>query len=268
MTPDTEGLDAESFAAASDLLYRLWTEGRRIAELPPNLRPRTRMEGYRIQSLLESRSPARLFGWKIAATSIAGQAHIRVDGPLAGRLLTERVIENRGECPLTGNLMRVAELEFAFRIGTDLPPRPQPYTVDEVMKCVAALHPAIEIPDSRLEHFDRVGAAQLIADNACAHYFLLGPACPSEWRSLNLAAHEVRGSIGSAVPRKGVGSNVLGDPRAALAWLVNELALHGVMLRAGEIVSTGTCIRPLEIGQGDELTGDFGMLGQVSIKFT
>ena len=80
------------------------------------------------------------------------------------------------------------------------------------MKRVASLHPSIEIPDSRIEHFDRVGAAQLIADNACAHYFLLGRASPPEWRSLNLADYQVWGSIGDQAPRAGLGSNVLGDP--------------------------------------------------------
>lgn len=267
MSGEAEGLDAGRLAAASALLYRLWTEGRHIAELPAELRPRTRMEGYRIQSLLERRSAARLFGWKIAATSVAGQSHIRVDGPLAGRILAERVIDNGGNCPLSGNLMRVAELEFAFRMSADLAPRLQPYTINEVMEHVATLHPAIEVPDSRLEHFDRVGAAQLIADNACAHYFLLGTASPPEWRSLNLSTHKVWGSIGTAAPQPGVGSNVLGDPRVALVWLVNELSLHRLTLRAGEVVTTGTCIKPLAISQGDRVTGDFGLLGRVSVTF-
>ena len=35
-----------------------------------------------------------LFGWKIAATSRAGQQHINVDGPLAGRLLADRAFES------------------------------------------------------------------------------------------------------------------------------------------------------------------------------
>ena len=32
-------------------------------------------------------SAGNLFGWKIAATSEAGQKHINVDGPMAGRIL-------------------------------------------------------------------------------------------------------------------------------------------------------------------------------------
>ena len=45
---------------------------------------------------------------------------------------------------------------------------------------MATLHPAIEIPDSRYDDFTIVGAAQLIADDACAHYFVLGDAAPDD----------------------------------------------------------------------------------------
>src|SRR4051794_11862988 len=80
--------------AASELLWQHWQERRRLAELPEAMRPRTRQDGYAVQALLEQRSAFPLFGWKIAATSTAGQAHIAVNGPMAGRLLRERVRDN------------------------------------------------------------------------------------------------------------------------------------------------------------------------------
>ena len=81
------------------------------------------MEGYGVQACIEDFSRQPLYGWKIAATSVNGQRHIGVDGPLAGRILAERVIENGGAFQLGTSLMRVAELEFAFRMGADLAPR-------------------------------------------------------------------------------------------------------------------------------------------------
>jgi 2-keto-4-pentenoate hydratase len=145
-------------------------------------------------------------------------------------------------------------------------PRPQAYSVQEVMRRVASLHPAIELPDSRFERYESVGAPQLIADNACAHDFLLGPPSTDAWRFMDLAAHEVWGTVNDAPARLGVGRNVLGDPRTALTWLVNELSCYGVTLRAGEIVSAGTCLVPLGIALGDRVRGDFGILGQVAIS--
>jgi 2-keto-4-pentenoate hydratase len=65
----------------------------------------------------------------------------------------------------------------------------------------------------------------------------------------------------------GHGRNVLGDPRVALAWCANELRQLGLTLRAGEVVTTGTCHPPLPIQSGDLVAADFGSLGKVSVAF-
>jgi 2-keto-4-pentenoate hydratase len=254
--------------AASALLVRHWQDGTVLEGLPASLRPADRAEGYLIQAQLERLSAQPLRGWKIAATSTAGQAHIGVDGPLAGRLLAEMVYSDGAILPFGANRMRVAEAEFAFRMGRDLPPRASPYSMDEVLDAVAALHPAIEVPDSRYTDFAKVGPAQLIADNACAHQFVLGSEAPVAWRDLDLAAHRVIGRVGKRLEREGRGSNVLGDPRLALTWLVNELSRHGMILAGGQIVTTGTCLVPMEIGLGAEVSVEYGLLGHVGLRFS
>ena len=253
--------------AAADTLWEHWSGVRRLAQLPETLRPVSRADGYAIQARLEARTAHPLFGWKIAATSQAGQTHLGVDGPLAGRLLQERVYASGQEVPFGANHMKVVEAEFAFRMGRDLPPRATPYTVAEVMDAVATLHPAIEVPDSRFDEFPKVGVAQLIADNACAHYFTLGPAAPETWRPLDLAAHPIVGTIAGGLQREGRGANVLGDPRVALTWLANELSGLGIALRRGEVVTTGTCVVPLPVKARDHVRADFGVLGSVELTF-
>lgn len=251
--------------AASDLLFAHWRAGTRIAALPPEIAPATRAQGYAIQAHLEAHAP--LFGWKIAATSQAGQAHIGVDGPLAGRILADHVYESGATLPWANNYMNVAEAEFAFRMGRDLPPRAAQYSVAEVQEAVATMHPAIEIPDSRFMDFATVGGPALIADNACAHDFVLGPATTADWRAMDLVEHRAIGTVTGKLERVGIGRNVLGDPRVALAWLANELSAHGLTLRAGQVVTTGTCLIPLPIAPGDEVKMDFGVLGTVSARF-
>ena len=76
---------------AANHLWKLWKEHEIIESLPEPLKPISRAEGYAIQACLEERSEEPMFGWKIAATSDAGQSHIGVSGPMAGRLLKERV---------------------------------------------------------------------------------------------------------------------------------------------------------------------------------
>jgi 2-keto-4-pentenoate hydratase len=260
-------MESNDIAAASDLLYQHWMSQTRLASLPSGLRPRTRKEGYAIQAGLERTSGAPLFGWKIAATSAAGQAHINVDGPMAGRLLAETIVADGGIVRLGHNLMRVAEIEFAFRFALDLPARSEIYGVDEVIAAVESLHPAIEIPDSRFVDFTTVGAPQLIADNACADLFVLGPAVAGDWRSRDLSAVQPVGRNCGHLERLGLGANVLGDPRWALTWLVNELSTLRRGTKAGEIVTTGTCLTPIAVAPGDEIIGDFGNFGHVSVRF-
>ena len=252
--------------AACALLYRHWADGTQLEALPPGLVPGTRAQAYHVQAFLEGYSRAPLYGWKIAATSAAGQRHIGVDGPLAGRILAERVIAEGGSCALGNNLMKVAELEFAFRMARNLPPRQDPYTQEDVLDAVASLHPAIELPDSRFLQFERAGLAQLIADNACAHRFVLGPAATADWRALDLSLHKGRMFRNGMPVEDGIGHNVLGDPRIALTWLANELSRHGETLKAGQVVTTGTCVKPVPIAQGDHFEGDLGILGRVSVS--
>lgn len=260
-------MEPEQKRAACDFLYQHWLAGTRVDALPPPFLPRDRAEAYEVQACIEAYTNQPRYGWKIAATSIAGQKHIGVDGPLAGRILAERVIENGGNCALGNNLMKVAEMEFAFRMARDLPPRERAYSQEEVLSHAGSLHPAIEIPDSRYNHFERVGLASLVADNACAHRFLLGDTV-ADWRGLDLARHQVRAYRDGALAEEGVGSNVLGDPRFALTWLANELSRHGLTLKAGEVVTTGTCVKPVVIGANQRIEGDFGSCGRVAIDIT
>lgn len=220
---------------------------------------------HAIQTGLEAFSCKPRYGWKIAATSLAGQQHIGVDQPLAGRLLAERVMADGSVVSIAGNRMRVAEPEFAFRLARDLVPRSTPYEVSEVMAAVDDLHLCLELPDSRFRDFSRVGGPSLIADNACARDLVVGGRVTADWRALDLASHRVHAVVWSRYEREGIGSNVLGNPRVALTWLVNEVTSLGIVLNQNELITTGTCAVPLEIEPGDHVTADFGALGSISI---
>lgn len=261
-------MDNYAVSEAGKLIWDTWQANGRIGSIPAACRPSTRSEGYRVQAEVARLSGQGLFGWKIAATSEAGQKHIGVDGPLAGRLLDKRVFDSGADVSLANNIMNVAEAEFAFRMAHDLPPRRTNYSASEVLAAVASLHPAIEIPDSRYHEFARVGAPQLIADCACASYFVLGPASVADWRQIDLAEHPAAAWVNGKLVREGKGANVLGDPRLALAWIANELSSTGDTLRAGQVVTTGTCLIPIEILHGDHVVADFGVIGRVEARMT
>ena len=253
-------------AQAAQRIWDLWQGGGVSDRLPDGIRPTTRAQGYAIQAKLDELSGGTCVGWKIAATSVAGQSHIGVSGPLAGRIFAARTFPGASTVSLAGNRMLVAEPEFAFRFGRDLAPRSHSYEQDEIMAAVASLHLALELPDSRFADFATVGEPTLIADDACAHMLVLGEAVAAEWRALDLSRHEVTARVSQRITRAGSGANVLGDPRAALTWIVNELSGLGIGLQQGQFVTTGTCMVPLEIEAGDEVHADFGVLGGISLE--
>lgn len=254
--------------AAAKLIAHSWQHGFVIDSIPEDCAPLTATEGYAIQSALSQWCHDSVVGWKIAATALAGQKHIGVDGPIAGRLLASRVqrisADTVARVPIKGNRMLVAEAEFAFIMANDLPPRDHPYSQNEVMESVASLHPALEFPDSRLRDFDKAGEAGLAADNACAHEFVLGEAAQNPWRNVDLREHTTRLWRNGEVATTGAGQDVLGDPRIALTWLANNHERQGDSLKAGDIVTTGVTGMPTPIAIADEFTADLGLLGRVT----
>ncbi len=170
--------------------------------------------------------------------------------------------------PLDGNIMMVAEAEFAFKFARPLPKREHPYTQEEVLAAVESLHPAIEVPDSRYNAFVTVGAPQLIADTACADWFVLGAPTAADWRARDLVGHAVAAYRNGEQVATGSGANVLGDPRLALTWLVNELRTYADGIAAGQFVTTGTCVIPVPIQRGDKIRVDFGEFGTVTAILT
>ena len=260
-------MNDEAVRRAAGILWSAWQEKRLIDGLPADCRPRDLAEAYAVQAAMGELIGGPQLGWKIAATSRDGQRHIGVEEPLGAPLYRRNAFTDGDTLPAGLGNMRAAEAEFAFRLGRDLPGDAQPYGVAEVMQAADALYLAIEVPDSRYAAFATAGAPQLVADQACACFFVLGPEAPAGWRQVDLAAHSVQALRNGAVVAEGSGANVLGDPRLALAWLANDRVKRGRPLKAGEVVTTGTCVKPVTIAPGDALVADFGSLGRVSIRF-
>ena len=69
------------------------------------------------------------------------------------------------------------------------------------------------------------------------------------------------------VEETGLGAGVLNDPVLSMVWLVHRLATYGDGLRAGDVVLSGSFIRPIEARHGDSFFADYGDFGSVRIDF-
>lgn len=252
---------------AAELIRSYWNSGDAIDYIKGDLWPDTAEEGYAIQSLVAKLRAEPVIGWKIAATAIAGRDHINVDRPLAGRLFPSICHEDGVVLPFGRNRMAVAEVEFAFTLGSDLPPRDTPYSEDEVMASIKSLHPGLEFPDSRFRDFTLPGTAGLIADNACAANFVLGEPTTNSFDARSLAGHSTSLYINDELVTSGQGADALGGPLHAMVWIVNTLSDLGVGLTSGQFVTTGVTGMPSPVKTGDTIRADLGDYGSVSASF-
>ncbi len=249
---------------AAEVLFECMQNGDAVDYVNSDLWPDTVTEGYAIQSELGQLVAEPINGWKIAATAIAGRSHINVDRPLAGRLFASKCHSDGAEIAFGRNRMAVAEAEFAFTLGHDLPPRSTDYTDDEVADSIRSVHAGLEFPDSRFSDFTLPGTAGLIADNACAWRFVLGDASTATFDPYSLAEHPTSLTINGTVATTGTGGDALDGPLNALVWMANTMSKLGIGLKAGQFVTTGVTGKPMPVRPGDRVCADLGVFGSVT----
>jgi len=206
----------------------------------------------------------RCGGWKIGGTSAESQQRLGIREPGAARLPARSIFANYANLPLYPEHTPAIEGEFAFRLGHDLPPREEEYSDAEVAAAISGVAPAIEIAGSRFEGslVDVLNRNTLTADGGFGLALVTGT-FRENWRDFDLPNHRMRITVNGEPAAEGTGARVMGHPFNALAWLANkQRSREG--LKAGEIVSTGSCTKIHPVQVGDTVYGDFGTLGVVA----
>lgn len=265
MTPD-------QIADAADALFAAEMTGRQTGLISLAHPDMTLDHAYAVQDAFVARKMATglgQIGWKIGLTSRAMQQALNITTPDSGVLLSDMLFEHGATVPKGRFIQPRIEAEIAFVMSADL--AGADVTSDEVIAATEHVAPALEILDTRVLRADpNTGTPRIIydtvADNAANAGLVLG----RERHAVD--AHDLRW-VGAIVKRDGVveetglGAGVLNDPVQGIVWLVQRLAQYGAGLRAGDIVLSGSFIRPLEAPSGSSFEADFGPFGRVDIAF-
>ena len=263
MTPEAIRQLVELFVAAR--------ERRRPvpAPLPPNCRPPSLDDAYRVQTALNDRlggSLGAVCGRKIGCTTPVMQRYLRIGHPCAGALHTSRVFGSPATVAHAAHWRPGVECEVAVRLGRPLPAAEAPFDRTDVAAAVESCMAAIEIVDDRYENFRALDAASLIADDFFSAGAVLG--APISTRSgLDLAALRGTMTINDAEVGSGTGADVMGHPFEALAWLANHAAATGRPLAEGDVVLTGSIVETRWVGPGDNVRVEIESLGEASVSF-
>lgn len=206
---------------------------------------------------------AAIVGRKIGITSEAVQRQVGVGQPDFGVLLDDMQYGDGDLVPYESLMQPRAEVEVAFVLGSDVVDRFDP---GSLRAAIAYATPAIEIVDSRVRDWD-ITIADTVADNASSGAFVLGAA---QAKLDSFEPSEVRMSLRSAGVElsSGLGSECLGDPLNALAWLARTAAEFGEPLRAGDIILSGALGPLAQIVPGQSLDATIEPLGTVTVTFS
>lgn len=219
---------------------------------------------YRVQTININRridAGARLIGHKVGLTNPAMQAQLGVREPDFGRLLDDMQVTAGAQVSLADFIQPRIEPEIAFILGRDVI-GPRAMRAD-VLSATEAVAPALEIIDSRIADW-KIKLVDTVADNASSSRVVIGPLHSP--RDLELIAMEGRIERDGEVVASGRGAAVLGDPAAAVAWLVNVLAEFGESLKAGEVIIPGALTASFPLASGTWFRADLDGLGSVAVR--
>ena len=217
-----------------------------FTDFPSDCVPASVEQAYQIQDAFvvqKSLQCGSTVGWKIALSNPTMQQFVGLREPVAGRLHSKQVVGTSAITRAADYGRLLIEFEIAVELGADLAPQATAYTREQVSNAVAALRPAYELADDRGADYATLNrhGLQMVADNAWNEGAVLGER-RSDWRSLDLSALVGSATLNGEAIGTGKGSDLMGHPLDALAWLATHASRRGVTMRAGEIAILGTLI--------------------------
>jgi len=188
--------------------------------------------------------------------------------PVAAPMFASTVATRGASVALPPDRGVILEIEIAFRLGRDLPPRPdRPYTRGEVEDAVDVVLAGAEILAPR-GGMPATGTPypRFVADLQGNAGYVCGGETRS-FRSLDLAERRVQLWIDDALVHDAIGGHPQGDPWAPLtAWAGAQRDRLGGLKR-GQVVTTGSLNKPLVVEAPCRVRAVVEGVGEVAFAF-
>ncbi|MBR9650789.1 2-oxo-hept-4-ene-1,7-dioate hydratase [Thalassovita aquimarina] len=257
---------------AAAALWQAEQTGTQIGLLSLQYPGMTMDDAYAVQSaLVEARREAgrEVIGWKIGLTSKAMQQALNIDIPDSGVLMDDMLFDNGGEVPKGRFIQPRVEAEIAFVMKAPL--AGADVTRDDVIAATDYVVPSLEILDTRILRADPdSGKTRIITDTISDNAANAGLVLGHDRHAIDAFDLRWVGAVVSrdgAVEETGLGAGVLNDPIEGIVWLARRMDQYGQKIEAGQVILSGSFIRPVEAPSGCRVEADFGPFGQVSVRF-
>lgn len=219
-------------ANVAELIVDAMREGQKITEIRPEYVPVDAAAAYALQQQILSLRDTTVGGWKLGSKSTTG--------PIQGSLLPDDGLFASGsQVEYADYPQPILELEIAFRLNREFPPRDTPYTDEEVLGSIGSMAATIEVVSSRFAAWPKVEPLLALGDLLNHGALIVGdfidydPHFPFLEPALTFLYNDE-----DIVP--GDGANPAGDPRRLLPWLVNHYSAQGVTLTPDIVITTGS----------------------------
>lgn len=252
---------------AAESLFVADADSAPIGQLTQRYPGMTVADAYAIQQVnlaRRLRAGRTLVGHKIGLTSEPMQTLLGVDQPDFGYILDTMVLANGAPAPRARFCSPRVEPEVAFLLREPL--RGPGVGIDDVRAATEAVAVALEIVDSRIADW-KLTLADTVADNASSGAVVLGDWVPYT-EAIDLAGARASLRLNGTEIDTGLGSAVLGDPAAAVAWLANALVPFGTEILPGQFIMSGSFTTAAFVGAGDAASATIDGLGTVSLTFS
>jgi 2-keto-4-pentenoate hydratase len=185
-------------------------------------------------------------GWKVGFNVPATQERLGIDGPVAGFLTTDTLLEDGATWSIEDDGEVIVESEVGLKVGPD-------------GRSIAALFPALEVadtPDLDLE------IEQILAGNVFHRAVAFGPRV--ETREPGAARILINGEEQHTVSAEETVERL----EAMVEAVAGRLADAGEELRPGDRIITGIIAPPHEAKPGDAVRLELEALGGVELRFS
>lgn len=218
--------------------------------------------GFGVQKISVANAVAngdRLVGYKLGNIAKVMQEAFGLGQPDYGHLLASQTAYENTALDLDNFIEPFVELEPAFVLRREL--RGPNITVVDVINAIEYAMPAIEIIDSRVKDW-AIDLPDTLADNGSVGAVIVGG---TPRRLTELTLRDTRGVLrfNDREVIAGTTANILGNPLAAVAWLVNRLAEYDVVFEPGQLILPGSCLKAVPMREVGRWSGTFEGFGTV-----
>ena len=266
-------LSQEQIQEAAENLYQAEKEVQQIEPLTLMYPSMNMDDAYAIQSAWVNRKiehdGRKVIGYKIGLTSRAMQRVMKIDTPDYGVLLDDMLFPDKAEIKVANFLDPQIEVELAFVLKERL--FGENVTPEQVMAATDYVIPSFELIAARSYRVHpKTGYTRTvydtISDNAPNAGIIMGgrKVTPKE---VDLRWCGAIVKLNGVIEQTGLAAAVLDHPANGICWIAKRFAPHGIALEPGQILLSGSFTAPIKVKTGDQVTAEYGDLGDISVKF-